>query len=285
MATSISPHHPATRLRFAVGLLAGDRSGPDVVARTEGVAGKVLVDIAGVPMLERVLDMVAGLEGTAGTHLCGPEQAIVASTPWLSARIEQGAVVWQPPRSSPARSVVALLEAAFLPCSSAVPEATVDALLVTTGDHPLLTATTAARFIEDALATGAEVVVGLARHGMVQAAFPEGRRTALKLADGPFCGCNLLLFRGLAGKSLLDFWQNLEAERKRPGRMAATLGFGIALRYLAGRLTSPEVLARIGQLTGIRLAAVTVADPDAAVDVDSLADLALVRARFEARDG
>jgi len=283
MVRSVSQHDPVTRSRFAVGVLAGDRAGRDAVAEAEGVTGKVLVDIAGVPMLQRVLDMVAGLEGAVSIHICGPEQAIVAATPWLEARIEQGGVLWQPPLSSPARSTAAVVETAFRLAGGA-PETAIDGVLVTTGDHPLLTAATAARFVADALATDADAVIGLASHGKVQAAFPSGRRTALKLADGPFCGCNLMLFRGPEGKMVLDFWQSLEAERKRPRRMAATLGFGIALRYLSGRLSSQQALARIGQLTGLRVAAVMVADPDAAVDVDSLADLALVRARFEARN-
>ena len=278
IATPNSQDHSAARPRFAVGVLAGERAGRDAVARAEGVAGKVLVDIAGLPMLQRVLDMVTGLEGSTAVHLCGPEQSIVDATPWLETRIERGAVLWQPPQSSPARSAATLVETAFSGSSESM-----KALLLTTGDHPLLTAATATRFIEDALATDADVVVGLARHASVQAAFPEGRRTALKLADGPFCGCNLFCFRGPEGRALLDFWQGLEADRKRPGRMAATLGFGIVLRYLAGRLTSKHALARIAELTGVRVAAVVVADPDAAVDVDSLADLELVRARFEAR--
>lgn len=282
MATAIGQELPATPRRLAVGVLAGARTGQDVVARAEGVSGKVLVDIAGVPMLQRVLDMLASLEDTVVMHLSGPEQAIVATTPWLNARIEQGTVSWQPPQSSPARSAAALVGAAFSGSGSA---GSVDALLLTTGDHPLLTAATAKRFIDDALATEADVVVGLASHARVQAAFPEGRRTALKLADGPFCGCNVLLFRGPGGGRLLDFWQAMEADRKRPGRMAAKLGVGIVLRYLAGRLTSTVALSRIGQLAGVRVAAVEITDPDAAVDVDTVADLALVRARFEARGG
>lgn len=277
-ATPDSQDHAVTAPRFGVAVLAGQRAGRDAVARAEGVPSKVLVDIAGLPMLQRVLDMVTGLEGRTAVHLCGPEAEIVAATPWLATRIEQDEVLWQPPQPSPARSAAALVDAAF--AGSAEP---IESLLLTTGDHPLLSAATATRFVADALSTDADVVVGLARHAQVQHAFPDGRRTALKLADGPFCGCNLFFFRGPAGRALLGFWQTLEADRKRPGRMAATLGFGIVLRYLAGRLTSTRALARLGELTGVRVAAVAVADPDAAVDVDSLEDLALVRARFEAR--
>lgn len=260
---------------LVLGILAGSRAGTDAVALAEGVAGKVLVQIDGVPMLERVLNTLAQLPDVKHTHLCGPDRDILAATPWLAGPVEAGELHWLPTEPSPARSAAALLDAALTGDD--------DELLLTTGDHPLLTTATATAFLQAARAAGADVVVGLARHAAVQAAFPNGRRTALKLADGPFCGCNLFYFRSRRGLALLEFWQRLEADRKRPGRMAATLGFGVVLRYLCGRLTSRQALDRITELTGVRVAAVAVADPDAAVDVDSLADLALVRARMEAR--
>ncbi len=55
-------------------------------------------------------------------------------------------------------------------------------------------------------------------------------------------------------------------------------------RYLAGRLTLEAALARLGELTGARIAVAPVADPDAAVDVDNLEDLATVRARWARRE-
>lgn len=258
-------------------VLAGARSDQDAIADAEGVPSKVFVDIAGVPMLERVLDVMAAVTEGGGVHLSGPERSLLEATPWLAERVAHGEVAWQPPEASPALSAAAVVERAF---ATEPPPA---AMLLTTGDHPLLTVATAERFVADALDTGADVAVGLAPHAAVQAAFPDSRRTALKLADGPFCGCNLFLIRSGRGRAVLDLWRQLESDRKRPLRMAATLGSGMVLRYLAGRLTSASVLARLEVLTGASMAVVSVPDPDAAVDVDSLADLATVRDRWQAR--
>ena len=82
---------------------------------------------------------------------------------------------------------------------------------------------------------------------------------------------------------MLTFWREVEALRKRPDKMLRTLGLGLAARYLAGRLSLTAALDALGERTGARCRAIPVHDPDAAVDVDSLEDLATVRARFAAR--
>ncbi len=258
-------------------VLAGARSREDTVAAAEGVATKVFADIAGVPMLQRVLEVMLAVTGRTSVYLSGPEHSLLEATSWLAARVERGEVAWQPPQDSPALSAAAVVERAF------AAEPAPAAVLLTTGDHPLLSVSTAERFVVDALAAGTDVAVGLARHAEVQAAFPGSRRTALKLADGPFCGCNLFLIRTDRGRAVLDLWRQLETDRKRPLRMAATLGSGMMLRYLTGRLTSASVVGRLEALTGASVAVVPVTDPDAAVDVDSLADLATVRARWQVR--
>ncbi len=277
----VTSSHPAPRPTAPVagGVLAGARPGIDAIAEAEGTAGKVFVDIAGVPMLQRVLDVMAAVTDAGPVHLCGPERVLLESAPWLAEREAQGAVSWQPPQPSPARGAGALVKHAF----GFEPQPA--ALFLTTGDHPLLTIGTARRFVTDALSSGAEVVVGLARHAQVQAAFPGSRRTALRLADGPFCSCNLFLIRSAPGAAVLEFWQRLEVDRKHPKRMAKAFGLGIVLRYLAGRLTSRVIMARLEALTGVSCAAVIVDDPDAAVDVDSPEDLATVRARWQVRAG
>ena len=65
--------------------------------------------------------------------------------------------------------------------------------------------------------------------------------------------------------------------------MLRTLGLGLAARYLAGRLSLTSALEALSERTGALCRAIPVDDPDAAVDVDSLEDLATVRARFAAR--
>lgn len=237
----------------------------------------MLVDIAGRPMLSRVLDVVAEATPGAAHIVAGPDDAGLRAAPWLEAALAEERLQRVAPAPSPSRSARAVVAAGF--------EGGAEAVALTTGDHPLLTADTFRRFVTDALATDADAVVGLADYAAVKAAFPASRRTALRFSDGPRCGCNLFLFRGAGALRVLDFWREVEQDRKRPDRILKRLGAGLAMRYVAGRLPLTEAVARLGELTDARVAVVRVADPDAAVDVDNLEDLATVRARWAQREG
>jgi hypothetical protein len=123
------------------------------------------------------------------------------------------------------------------------------------------------------------VVVGLARAEQVTAAFPGSRRTILRLGGHGYCGCNLFAFLTPAGRSAVGYWRRVEQERKRPLRMlTGALGWSAIVDYALGRLTLDRALARISRRLGLRAAPVILPFPEAAVDVDSVEDLQLVRA-------
>jgi hypothetical protein len=147
---------------------------------------------------------------------------------------------------------------------------------VTTADHALLQAAWITRFVADTPAD-ADVAALVAARATVEAAAPDTLRTWLKLADGQWSGCNLFYFANARGFAALDLWRRVEAERKRPWRMAAILGPGLLVGYLAGRLTLRAAAARLGSLAGVRAAVVETPFGLASVDVDKPADLDLVR--------
>lgn len=260
---------------IVAGVLAGERPGPSELSEAEKVALKVLIDIDGRPMLARVLDVVQRSLPDRVPLIAGPDDERLPAAGWLVDAIENGRVTRVGAAPSPSRSARALVKAGLAGGAAAV--------AITTGDHPLLTPETFRCFIADALATDAEAVVGLADYTAVKDAFPASRRTALRFSDGFRCGCNLFLFRGAGAMRVLDFWQEVEQERKRPDRILRRLGAGLAVRYLAGRLPLADAVAQLGRITSARIATVLVPDPDAAVDVDNLEDLATVRARWAAR--
>ena len=71
---------------------------------------------------------------------------------------------------------------------------------------------------------------------------------------------------------MADLWRRVENERKRPVKMLSELGWLVVLRYLLGRLSLKEALRRISQRMGVRVGVVLLPFPEAAVDVDSVAD-------------
>lgn len=249
---------------FGAVVLAGDRGADEPVAMAAGVACKALAPVAGIPMVLRVLDALEASDHVDRVVLCGPSPQIMAAAGVLSARLVPGRLDWIPAADSPSASAAAGL-AALGPHTPA---------LVTTADHPLLRSQLVDALVTEALASGADAVVGLVAHRTVAAAFPGVQRTVLRLREGGYCGTNLFAFPTAAGRRAVDYWHRVEAQRKHPWRVVAgLLGPRALLAYGLGRLTLPQAMERLSIRLGVRVAAVPLEWPEAGVDVDSVVDL------------
>jgi GTP:adenosylcobinamide-phosphate guanylyltransferase len=240
-------------------VLAGTRPGGDLLAEQAGVSHKALILIGGIPMLQRVLLALAAVPAVARIVVVIDSPELVDALPGCGKP-----VTVLPAASGPSASVAQALTVEGTP------------LLVTTADHPLLRPD----WVEEFLAAGNvsdDVLLALARREAVEAAVPHSQRTWLRFADGHFSGCNLFLLRTPAASGVVALWQQLEADRKRPVAMLRRLGFSYALRYRWGWLRLDQALKRLGNLSGAQIRAVTLRNGLAAVDVDKMADLELVR--------
>jgi len=252
--------------KFTAVVLAADRGSADPVARAAGARCKSMASIDGIPMVFRVLDALAASTEINARILCGPPQSIVDLEPDLKARISSGEVKWVENQQTPSTSAYHVLQS--------LPEQT--PVLLTTADHAMLDARMIDYFCTRARDTGCDVVAGLARHEMVTKAYPQTRRTATRLQDDSYCGCNLFAFLTPRARRAADFWRQVENQRKNPLRVIRVLGAMAVLRYLMGKLTLADALDRMSQRLGFRACAVDMPFAEAAIDVDSVADLELV---------
>jgi CTP:molybdopterin cytidylyltransferase MocA len=251
-------------MSLTVLILAGSRAEGDPLAAHEGLPAKALIELDGAPMLARVVAAVRAA-GDSAIMVCASQPDVVALARSLDCTV-------LPARAGPSESAAE----AFRQCGAP--------MLLTTADHALLDPQWV-RHLVAAHPPGADISVLLARRETIEQAAPGTRRTYLRFADGQWSGCNLFYLATPAAGAALDFWRQVERDRKRPWRIAARLGPGLLLRYLLGRLTAHEAIARLGQRAGLRAAVVESPFGLAAVDVDTPADLALVRtliARHEA---
>lgn len=252
-------------------LLAGDRGPGDPLAVAAQVPGKTLVPVGGRAMLCRVLEVLLAVDGVARIHVVIPDTA--AHRAALEAAGEATRLRPVMAADSPARSVLRALEG--IPADGPV--------LLTTADHPLLSAA----MVEELLAGAAgdtDFAVALAPWPLVSRRFPGSRRTRYRCRDGDWCGTNLFLIANSRGRRLVDLWQQVERDRKRPWRVARLLGPVDLLLFLARRLTLADSLSRLSARLGIAIQAVPLHHPESAVDVDSAADLALVEQVLAARE-
>lgn len=251
--------------KFAAIVLAGDRGPEDPVAGAAGVCCKALVPVGGRPMVLRVLHALAKASSIDVRLVCGSSSRLRGRDPELDGLIASGKVRWVENESSPSLSTQAAFK--VLPQNQPV--------LVTTADHALLTPQMVDGFCIEAMASGCDVTAGLAHADLVASAFPGSRRTVTRLRDGGYCGCNLFAFLTPRGRNAAAFWRRVEEQRKHPLKIVKALGFGAILRYLLGRLTLQEGLARLSTLMDARAGVVWMPEPEAAVDVDKVEDWVL----------
>jgi len=244
-------------VKLAALVLAGSRPGSaEPVAAAEGVAHKALVEVGGKPLLTRVVEALraAGIERIA----------VAANDPDVVALAEALDTQPIPPQAGPSASVGAAFAQLGAP------------LLVTTADHALLRPEWVRDFVSD-VPRGSDAAVLLASRTAVERALPGSRRTWLRLADGDWSGCNLFLMATPNAIAAIDAWRAVEADRKRPWKIAARFGLRPLWLYLTGRLTADGAISVLGRRVGIEAHAVAARDGLAAVDVDKTSDLADVR--------
>jgi len=133
-------------------------------------------------------------------------------------------------------------------------------------------------FCATAQESKSDLLVAAARADCVTRAFPGVHRTAYRLKDEAWCGCNLFAFLTPRARKVAAWWRRVEANRKHPWRIAGIIGWSFLLRYLMRRMTLLEATRRIGRRMDIEIAATILDEPETAIDVDTIADWKLVKA-------
>jgi CTP:molybdopterin cytidylyltransferase MocA len=248
--------------RFTAIVLAADRNIPDPVARAAGVSCKAMAPVEGVPMVIRVIEALRLSETIDAITLCGPPRSIVEKDDQLRQFMDANEINWLPSRETPSTSAAASLRTV----------ADDKPVLLTTADHALLNSAMVDFFCQQSRHAAVDVTVALASYRDIIIAFPGMRRTATRFQDGPFCSCNLFAILTTNGRRAVDFWRQVEHDRKKPLKMLNKLGYWAVLKYLLGRLTLREGLNRASKLLELRADAIMMPFPEAAVDVDNPSD-------------
>lgn len=244
-------------------VLAGRRDGDAAVAAMGDVSHKALLPVGGVPMLERVLDVLHREVPDA------PVAVIIDDAPGVEELLSRYGATRLEPAKSPSLSVTGA-------------QARFDApFLLVTADHALLTGEMVRHFLNH-IPQGADGVVALARRETIEAQY-KTRRTYWRFADAAYSGCNLF-YLSRTSSPAVTFWRQLEADRKRPWRVVRRLGVGMLLAFLFRILSLPMALRRLSKVTGAQLGFVDMPFAEAAIDVDKPEDLFLAETILAARD-
>ena len=251
--------------KFRSVILAGERPGGSALSHAFNISASVMVPVVGKPSLARVMQAIKDSRQVDGGIICGPSADVVSSSEELKSLLQDPDHEWLAPATGPAASALsALKKLDHFPA------------LLTAGDHALLSGEIVDDFCKQALLlsndSNYDLVIGFVPYELVQAAWPETKRTVLKFSNGQFCGSNLFAILNPEGRKALTFWRQAEADRKHPWRIARRFGPIALLRYMFRRLTLEDTLQSLSKAADCRIGHVKVNFARAAVDVDSVED-------------
>jgi CTP:molybdopterin cytidylyltransferase MocA len=254
-----NPRGPYTAL-----LMAGSRGPTDPVASYCGISHKAMAPIAGEPMVQHVLRTLAAAPEVGRIIAVIEAPELIEALPVAKQLIAEGRLTVTHAAPSPSQSVTKVLDA-YSPYPA----------LVTTADHPLLTTAMIADFVQG-IPADVDVAALVAREDTIRAEYPETRRTYFRFADEAISGCNLFALPTPRGRNAMAFWRKLEQDRKKPWKMAYSLGPKTLVNFALRRLTVDMAAEAIGQQADVRAALVRSRFAEAAIDVDKPHDLHLV---------
>jgi CTP:molybdopterin cytidylyltransferase MocA len=249
-------------------ILAGQRPGVDPLADAFGETFKALVPVGGRPMVARVVETVLNVPAIGKiVILCQQPEDIKTVLP-VDPRL-----TYVESQSGISQSIltVAGSEAAPWP------------LFVTTADHPLLTYSMITHFLEASV--DADVAVGMVERATILAAYPENKRTWIKLRGGAWSGANMFVLSGEAARAALTLWVSAEKDRKQLFKLFWHFGPLIALRAITRTISLQDGIAALGRRLGLSARAVALPFAEAAIDVDKLSDHQQVEAILAIREG
>jgi CTP:molybdopterin cytidylyltransferase MocA len=262
--------------RYTALVLAANRRGAlDPLAQAGGVSHKAFIDVAGEPMLLRVVRAVAE-SGRVGRIIVSIEEDSTEEARQVLAAL---------PGAERIHYVRSLenIGTSVTAATDAFPDAL--PMIITTGDNALHTPEMV-RFFCDALDDVKEdAALGLTPANYILDKYPGEARAFHRFTDGEFSSCNLYaLLTPRALKAPRTFNSGGQFGKK-PWRLIFSFGLLAFLIYKSRRFRLGTFLSFLSRGIGVRTASVVMPFAEGPIDVDRMQDWKLAEKIIAAREG
>jgi len=228
---------------------------------------KALIDVAGKPMVQWVLDALGDAKNVDNVIVIGlsPRSGVTCKKPmhFLS---NQGRML--------ANIVTGVNKALELNKRNKY-------VLVVSSDIPTIKPEMVDWLIETCMETKDDLYYGVCPKDVMEARFPGSKRTYTHLKDMDVCGADMNITHVRMATEHLDMWEQLIGSRKSPLRAASIIGFGTLFKLATRQLTLDEAVSRVCQRIGINGRAIVWPYAEPCMDVDKPHQLELLRADLE----
>lgn len=224
---------------------------------------KAMLDIAGKPMIQWVLDALGDAKQVDNVIIVGlsPKSGVTCKKP-LHFLSNQGRML---------SNIVVGVEKAL----ELNPRA--EYVLVVSSDIPALEAHMVDWLVETCMAEKVDLYYGVIPREVMETRFPNSKRTYTKLKDMELCGADIHISHVRMATEHLDLWEKLIGHRKSSLKQAAAIGLDTLFLLLFRRLTLAEAVQRVTQRIGITGRAIVWEHAEAGMDVDKPHQLEILR--------
>lgn len=224
---------------------------------------KALIDIAGKPMVQWVLDALSDARDVDNVIVIGlsPKSGVTCKKP-LHFLSNQGRML-----SNIVAGVTKSLEL----------NKTNQYVLAVSSDIPALKPEMVDWLIETCMETQDDLYYGVCSKDVMEARFPGSRRTYTRLKDVELCGADMHVTHVRMATEHLDMWEQLIGNRKNPLRQAGIIGLGTFFRVFTKSIGLDELVGTVSERIGIKGRAIQFPYAEPCMDVDKPHQLELLR--------
>jgi GTP:adenosylcobinamide-phosphate guanylyltransferase len=227
---------------------------------------KALIDIAGKPMIQWVLDALSNSKKVDNVILIGltPKSGLTCKKP-LHYISNQGRML--------ANIVVGVNKSIELNRKT-------EYVLLVSSDIPALKGEMVDWLVDTSMQTRDDLYYGICPREVMEARYPTSHRTYTKLKDMEVCGADINVIHVSMATDHLDTWEQLIGNRKSPLRQAAVIGWDTLFQLFTRQLTLQEMVERASERIGIKGRAIIWSQAEACMDIDKPNQLELMREDF-----
>ncbi len=224
---------------------------------------KALIDIAGKPMIQWVLDALSGARQVDNVILVG-----------LSAKSELACKKPLHYVSNRGRMLANIV--AGVNKSLELNEKT-QYVLIVSSDIPTLKPEMVDWLVDTCMETEDDLYYGVCSRETMEKRFPDSKRTYTKLKGIELCGADINISHIRMATEHLDLWEQLIGNRKSPLRQATIIGLDTFFQVATRSITLEDLVTKVCSRIGIQGRAIQWPYAEACMDVDKPHQLELLR--------
>jgi molybdopterin-guanine dinucleotide biosynthesis protein A len=150
-------------------------------------------------------------------------------------------------------------------------------VMLVSSDIPALKGDMVDWLINTTMQTKDDLYYGVCPREVMEARFPTSNRTYTKLKDMEVCGSDINVIHVSMTTEHLDTWEQLIGNRKSPLRQAGVIGFDTLIQLAFKQFTLQALVERASQRIGIKGRAIIWDQAEPCMDVDKPHQLEMMR--------